>query len=160
MKREPAGTTFAEGMDKVQQSGDIDSRSTALAQGVGPDSGTERGRDRKVAMAQSVEARLATPNGSEAGALAPDRLGEARGSTTADVLGVDDLSELGELDLVPFDDDDEETFSLDDVPDILLDVHLTAEQVKEQVTATGAFEVLPEPGVALEANRMLSFRKK
>jgi ubiquinone/menaquinone biosynthesis C-methylase UbiE len=39
-------------------------------------------------------------------------------------------------------------------------VHLTAEQVRAQVLATGAFEALPDPEVGLVDNRMLSFRRK
>ncbi len=38
-------------------------------------------------------------------------------------------------------------------------VHLTAEQVRERVVGTGAFESRPGPELALDQNRMLSFRK-
>jgi SAM-dependent methyltransferase len=38
-------------------------------------------------------------------------------------------------------------------------VHLTGDQVREQVVATGAFTALPDPAIALDQNRMLSFRK-
>lgn len=39
-------------------------------------------------------------------------------------------------------------------------VHATADQVRAQVTAAGAFEALPDPEVPLTQNRMLSFRRK